>query len=400
MEHKIIPKRLNDVLEGQPELETGVRQILHGFLPWLAESGMPFFQEYTRHDDKHVADVLATTEALISEAAWEIITPDDVAVLIVSVLFHDAALHLNEQGFVQLVAGHASHWAVEGIGDAPWSTLWEEFIEEAQRFDQRKLFKIFGDTTPVHRPKLDAETFTGRDKRLIGEFLRRWHHRLAHEFSLWGIPSETGKKLEPKIDERYSYLLDMSGVVARSHGMSIRQLFPYLEKKYDNRQFKRIHPVWLMSLIRIADYLQIAADRAPSYVLQVLRLRCPVSQGEWDAHHAIRDVRNTHEDPEAIFIDALPSDARTFFKIEEWLTGIQSELDSSWAVLGEVYGRYPELAGFGVTIRRVRSNLEDKIFVDSLPFSPIRAELKSAGAELIKLLIEPLYGNRPEIWTP
>jgi len=152
-----------------------------------------------------------------------------------------------------------------------------------------------------------------------------------------------------------------------------------------------------MCVLRIADYLQVQPERAPTQILQVQRLRSPFSQQEWNAHEAVRDIRNTHEDPEAIYIDVVPKSAAIFLKLKRLLNGMQDEIDAAWAVLGEVYGRIGSLERLGLTLRRVRSNLDDPKFAESVPYVPSEVAFDSAGAELLKLLIQPLYGEHPEI---
>ena len=89
---------------------------------------------------------------------------------------------------------------------------------------------------------------------------------------------------------------------------------------------------------------------------------------------------------------------RTLLHLRYWLTTIQSELDASWAVLGEVYGPHAELSKLGLRLRRVRSNLEDQDrLAKDLTFVPQRIVLDVARADLLKLLIRPLYGDRPEV---
>ncbi|WP_141503287.1 ATP-binding protein [Paenibacillus luteus] len=62
--------------------------------------------------------------------------------------------------------------------------------------------------------------------------------------------------------------------------------------------------------------------------------------------------------------------------------------------MGEVYGRYKELNKLKISIRRIRSNLENKSYVDSLPFIPNKTIFNS-DPEVIKLLVSPLYGGKP-----
>jgi molecular chaperone HtpG len=76
---------------------------------------------------------------------------------------------------------------------------------------------------------------------------------------------------------------------------------------------------------------------------------------------------------------------------------MQDEIDAAWAVLGEVYGRFGPLGGLGLTLRRVRSDLDDPKFAQSVPYVPAEVAFDSAGTELLKLLIQPLYGDHPEI---
>lgn len=88
----------------------------------------------------------------------------------------------------------------------------------------------------------------------------------------------------------------------------------------------------------------------------------------------------------------------TFLQLKRLLAGIQEELDASWAVLGEVYGRYPPLSELGLNLRRVRSNLDDEAaFAKTVNYLPCEAAFDAAGPELLKLLIKPLYGEHPEI---
>jgi len=153
-----------------------------------------------------------------------------------------------------------------------------------------------------------------------------------------------------------------------------------------------------MALIRVSDYVQINAERAPTKELSVVALTSPVSRREWRAHHGVQDIRNTHEDPESFYVQTRPQDSETFFRIQEWMTGIQNELDKSWATLGEVYGRFAQLSQLGLTIRRVRSNLQDLAATpNDIDFVPLRARFKAADADLLKLLVQPLYGDSPAI---
>ncbi len=362
----------------------------------LKGSGTPFFPDYTDHGPDHVQDVLVTAQGLIRDEAYPHLTPADVATLALSVLLHDVAMHLSEDGFVRLVKGEFCVHPDATFNDLRWEDLWTDFLGEASRFDGRRLVALFGDTDPVHRPPLDPTLMTKRDRLLIGEFLRRHHHRLAHEIARHGVPGVAEDLL--RLVHIPEHLSDISGYVARSHGCPLRSSVDYLKRRYNEREYQGIHGTFLMVLLRVADYVQLQSQRAPQGLLQVKSLRSPISQREWRAHAAIKDIRHTHEDPEAIFVEAQPRDIDTYLRIKDWLDGIQQEIDASWSALGEVYGRYSGLYSFGLVLRRVRSNLDDTAqFAKTVTFVPKKASFEAANPDLLKHLVAPLYGDAPEI---
>lgn len=118
--------------------------------------------------------------------------------------------------------------------------------------------------------------------------------------------------------------------------------------------------------------------------------------GTW----AIIDCHSYDDDPECLRVIIEPSalpDVSTLSIVEEKLTNVQQELDSCWAVLGEVYGRIPPLNKLTMKIRRVQSDIREPFKINQLPYVPFKASLESTRADLLKLLIEPLYGNNPGI---
>ena len=388
-----IPEPLALKLRVDQGLSGAVDLSLSNFSPWIATNQLYFFPEYTDHGPRHIGEVIETAADLMSENAP--VTASDAAVLLIGCLLHDCAMHLTKDGFRTLIRPDSGYQPIEGFPDKPWDKLWRDYLAEARRFDGNKLQQLFGDTEPVREPTLDG-TLNDRDRYLIGEFLRRHHPRLAHEIAHYGVPGPGDERirvvgLEPEF-------ADLAGLVARSHGMSLRGCLPYLADKYHKREYAGVHAAYLMSLVRVADYLQIRAERAPHRLLSVRRLRSPISQVEWQVHHAIRNITNAEDDPEAILIQAQPDDLRTYLRVRQWLEGVQLELDASWAVLGELYGRTPRLAALGLRLRRILSNLDDEAgFARKVPYVPMPAAFTTAGARLLHLLVGPLYEDKPEL---
>jgi molecular chaperone HtpG len=392
-----IPTRLKSLLQKDDNLTAAVLHAISVVRPWFEDNKLVFFPEYTDHGPKHIQEVFETAESLITENAWTILNSKDVAVLILGIILHDCAMHLSEDGFVSLISDD-SRPLDEGFRDQPWPRLWHDFMAEAGRFDDRKLKALFDDMEPVRVPPLDPLMMTKRDRLLIGEFLRRHHPRLAHEIALTGVPGPPDKGLS--LGEIPSDVRELSGLVARSHGLDLRVSVDYLNDKgkWGARRTVGVHVTYLMVLVRIADYLQIHSTRAPKEVLQVRSLRSPVSRGEWRAHEDINDIHQETDDPEAIWVEAKPKDVKTYLKLKYLVSDIQREMDESWAVLGEVYGPKDDLRGFGIKLRRIRSNIQNiAAFARTVNYVPKHAVLQTAGVDLLKLLVTPLYGDRPEV---
>jgi molecular chaperone HtpG len=169
----------------------------------------------------------------------------DAAVIIGASLLHDIAMHLRPDGFLALISNELVFQPLQWFkdsheghrGDRPWNELWEEYVREARRFNDRTLGHIVGpesirrgwkfQTLPEDMGRWEANHF-----RVIGEFIRRHHARLAHEIAIYGFPG-LGEGQFPAIGGEEGYLLmelaDLIGLTARSHGTSLPVCKAYLD---------------------------------------------------------------------------------------------------------------------------------------------------------------------------
>lgn len=365
---------------------------------------MEFFPEYTDHSSKHIEETLQTACDLATETAASLLTSADAAVFTVAVGLHDLGMHITKDGLLTLIQNDSPWRGVSFFDKKTWADLWSNFYAEATRFDGRKLRQLFGEKyRPVRPlPRLD-DPWEDFDYLLAGEFVRRNHPRLAHEIALYGLPSKNGATVQicPINSDESRFFADIAGVVARSHGMDLRPCLDYLQDKYSNKiNPRRVHAAFLSALLRISDYFQIQASRAPSARTDVSTFRSPLSGQEWKVHQSVTDIHNTSNDPEALVIIAHPEDVETFLKLKTWLNGLQKELDQSWAVLGEIFGlqTHNNLNAFGLKIRRIKSNIDDAIsFAKTVDYIPSKISFEAANSDLLKLLVAPLYGNDPSI---
>jgi len=385
----------------------------------IDDNKLPFFPNFTDHGRKHIQRVISTQRDLVPSDVLEssILQPPDIAVLVCATLLHDLAMHLREPGFFALVSGRSGHRPVRWFdsshenreADKEWKDLWEEFLAEASRFGDRQLINIFWqpaanatDWRP-RRPPNQITDWTDLDRLLIGEFIRRHHCRLAHEIAVYGfpgLPRGTRPGHFPVLADEMPDLGELAGVVARSHGLELRTCADYLAYQYpgDLRPNSTL-PLFLMALLRVADYLQIDSDRAPFTLLQLRQPQSPVSLAEWNKHGAVAHISLSHQDPQAVYINLKNTHSlRTHLQLAELLEGLQSEMDSSAAIISEVYGR-ANTEGFDklrLAKSRVRTNINHPALVNSLPYVPVKSTF-TADPHLLTLLVEPLYGDYAEI---
>ena len=395
-----IPKRMKERLEQDSGLESFTLTSVNNLKPWLDDNKTVFFPEYTDHSFVHLNEVLATAESIITDESWGSITSEDVSAMIISVLLHDCAMHITEDGFYSLIRDTYPKIKSEYVSAEPkWSVMWSEYIAEAKRFNSDKLKSIFNETKPINDIPEDKLDLKKRDMLLMGEFVRRHHARIAHEIVFNGVPGTDGETLK-LAEEPRRHFLDLCGFIAKSHNMSLRQAVDALNTK-KKREHLGCHVPFLMGVLRISDYTQIHSTRAPAQLLKLKSLISPISRKEWKKHDAILEINHgLQDDPEELYIDAEPQDALIFEDLRWLFKDIQRELDDFWAVLGEFYGRHNELLKLGIKIRRIRSSLDnvDEYIEDKRPnFIPKVLKFRTADSEMMELLIAPLYGDKPEI---
>ncbi|MEZ8110214.1 ATP-binding protein [Vibrio splendidus] len=396
----LIPQNFSEKLTLNLDKRSLVTNCTQNVTPWLTPNNAIFFPEYTDHGFTHLNEVLLSSDGLITDIAKQYLTSEDAAAIVISTILHDCAMHMTIDGFYTLISGKYSPIRSRFLEpEPPWPQLWESFIEEARKFSSKQLLAMFGNSTPIRPIPEDKLELTEKDKLLIGEFIRRHHARIAHEIALNGIPGVDGTCIALFHNTEDSLFMDLCGFIARSHNMGLREAVDCLEEP-KKRQHLKVHVPFVMLVLRIADYIQIHSERAEKQLLNIKALVSPISQGEWKKHHAIVEIIHAHDDPEAIFIDAEPQDAVTYTSLKRLFKDIQAEIDKSWSVLGETYGRYSEFSNLGINIRRIRSSLDDEqkyIASKSPNFIPKLMEFRTASMEMLDLLVTPLYGDNPDV---
>ena len=390
----------------------------------LADNKLPFFPDYTDHGMEHINRVLEFEALLVPDEVWEnskkdsglcLLCDADAAVLIGATLLHDLAMHLRPKGFIELISKDTRfrplQWFKENheghTADESWPELWAKYLREAKSFSDKDLTNIVGESEALLW-KFDglpenAGEWTMNDHLIIGEFIRRHHARLGHEIAIYGFPglaSGDGKGLFPAMGERrhaLKGLADLIGLTARSHGLSLRVCRSYLDKFYHSTpQPMSTAVLYPMALLRVADYLQIDANRAPPVLLQLRDPQSPISVQEWEKHAAVVNIGPADDKRGRMIMVSEDISLSLYLQLHELLKGLQAELDHATAVLDEAYGLRSDLGLDRLTLstRRIYSNLHEPLFCNQLPYVPLATGF-SADPSLLTLLVEPLYGNKP-----
>jgi len=392
-----IPYKFEEIIKQDQALHSLVLDVVNdsSFGRILKDNKLFFFEEYTEHGIEHIEMVLKAAEFLIPDESFEYIQPKEVAILILAIVLHDIGMHAEFSTFKAMIDGKYDDVRVDMLDKKTWQELWQDYLSEVRHFSSKQKENVFGNPSEiVNEPDLsNKDKLNGTDKKLIGEFIRRHHARLAHEIALKGLIGNTtipfGNESLSDQDRKFA------GIVARSHGMNIRDTFEYLKEiAYDDwKNPADMNIVFLMVLLRIADYLQIDKARTDKTLLKLKTFNSPISLREHQAHLAISYLTFQKEDPELISVTADPKDARTYVKIQNLIKDIQHEFDLSWAILGETYGFLPGNKP-KMKFRRITSNLEHSAFLKKINFVPQKISFQ-VNNELSKLLVAPLYGDNP-----
>ena len=350
-----------------------------------------FFPQYTNHGLKHVETVLKMTAELIPSKSLgkNALSSRDIACLIAAILIHDLGMFLKPDGLTMLMAPEWDQHRLSDLDKSSWSDAWDQYITSTKRLPVSQKIRCFGKDLTTEHITLDKDKMVYDDKLVIGEFLRRHHPRLAYEIAVAGLPGSTPQKF---LENSGFNETDCSiiGLIARSHGMPLREVEDYLGS---NPHHSNLPVYYLMSVLRLADYLDASENRAPMVRLKQEGLTSPLSQEEWALNQCFKiDSNRWYSDTKNYSIDATPNSSSEFARLEKWLKDVQSELDQCWAILAE---KYPN-SKLRLSIHRIKCTMYEGLNYKTLSGNILPREVKvTANPEIVKLMMEPLYGDDP-----
>lgn len=397
MSEIIIPDRLAARLAHDKTWDSCVTQFTKNIEPLLAKDP-DFFPDYTIHGIDHINRVLDIADHLIDfdtlseepeEKKKDLLTPRDVAFLVCGILLHDMGMFLRPDGVRKLVQMDRT---ADAFGGKPWKDEWSDYVDRTKRLSQEKMRYLFGKVIPVTEDCVN-HTDTDDNKRIIGEFLRKHHARLAHELATDVLNGIDDMNLfeNTSLKEKDRKLI---GILARSHGMAIRDTESYVEKHIGKGAKPYNTPIfYLMTVLRTADALDADERRAPEKLERQKKPHVPISVEEWTWNQCIDhnacDWRMEHKNR---YIEAAPESSPQYVQLDKWLKRVQADLDLCWSILAE---KYP-YDRYRLSIHRVVSNIHEPGIRETMNEAFLTKEAKiTANPEIVKLMMEPLYGDDP-----
>lgn len=389
----VIPDNFKTKLCEDKHWESIVTGVIEKTEPYFLTTP-PFFPYYTFHGVVHINRVLELSEKLISSNCYTKLSSRDIAILICAIIFHDLGMFIDKDGLKKLLFGEYRTLKILHLDDMTWEERWSVYRSKINRYSEKDLVNLFGNSESISIPSEEIENCTEKDLMVYGEFLRKYHHALAHHFACNGFMGCNKLNIFDNINVS-TEIIDIIGLIARSHCIPMRDTEEYIFHKYTHEVSYPLNiPVYfLMSVLRLGDLLDASDGRAPIQLENRNEIISKISQNEWAWNQRISAESNRFDNIHGcLFIYAKPLSGTEFIKIEEWLKTIQLELDYSWATISEYYG-HDKLE---LSIHRVNSNILEKATIESFEknFVTQRASFV-VKPDLLKLLIQPLYGDNP-----
>lgn len=370
-----IPKRLLNKMS--EELKSECQNVFKKYEEF-AGNEMYFFKEYTDHSYKHIQYVLETANNLIPDDTLDYLTQVDVFILCLSILYHDLGMHVT---FNSLKSLYEKNYEDKFLGKKI-QDMWIEFVKEECN-NNEELLSLINITEEKFSIYIDK----------VSMFIRKQHPLFAQIIAEKGFPVMLDNKEFDYIcylEKSKDFYYQLAGIVARSHGLSLRSVIEYLKKQY-GEMWKTPYGcsiIYIMSIVRISDYLHITNDRINKYRLNLHNFNSKISHREYLKHRSVYHSQTIYDNPETIYVEIHPENCNIFIGMIDLLKDIQNELDMSWAILGEVYG----ISKLKLSIRRINSNILSQSWRDESKFVTERLKFHF-DVRLLELLIEPLYGN-------
>jgi hypothetical protein len=211
------------------------------------------FEDYTLHDEQHAIRVVHWMHRLLPPGTIATMSVVDLALLILSAYGHDTGMSVGRERRDQIVMG----------------TEYKDFL-------------LFNEGAWIEaeqaRESNDLVRYEYLSARLFQEYLRGKHHLLSADLVM--------RLFTPVLELDGKSLADPLSILCRSHGQSVAEV-ANLEPEPFAGDFL-VDMTFLACVLRLADYIDLDAARAPRSLMEWLRPGNVVSYREWRKHQMSR----------------------------------------------------------------------------------------------------------------
>lgn len=110
------------------------------------------------------------------------------------------------------------------------------------------MVNLFGNSKSISIPSEEIENCTEKDLMVYGEFIRKYHHALAHNFACNGFIGCNKVSIFENINVNKE-IIDIIGLIARSHFIPMRDTEEYI---FHTNTHEVRYPlnIWLFPYVR------------------------------------------------------------------------------------------------------------------------------------------------------
>ncbi|MFI1779947.1 HD domain-containing protein [Streptomyces rubiginosohelvolus] len=283
------------------------------------------FDEYTKHDMKHVDGMLKSLDWIIPKRTKEIMTVGDWLLTVLGVYFHDLGMLVTKEEYRNRS-----------------NSGFEEF--------KRNTLLTNDDDGKNYEFRLEELRDVGVDieRMQYQEYVRHHHATRIKNWILGDAPAKLGVSLAAQ--EIVSEILAPLGQPFREDLAFVCESH-HLDNLYDTDKYPVSNPYGLdreecanvqysAVLLRTADLLHMTKDRTPSFTYRLITPADPISQFEWAKQEPVRSVRHQmakkpdgsadpHGEPDTVEVYANFTSGQAYFGLTSYLDYAEQQLQQS-----------------------------------------------------------------------
>lgn len=281
-----------------------------------------YMDEYTLHDETHLFRVLEHMENIILDDVINMMSPLELALLILSAFYHDIGMAPSERQvkiYKMLITKDEELEPAELMVLKEFQSYCKSNPQLQKRIEVAKNNKDFGRATLLENHRVTEYIRTNHAKN-IKSIIRHIEENEKWAMGLTYKEFEFGKYLAKICESHNEPILELKNNL-------IHTSIPVASSEYMNTLFTCI-------VLRLADLFDFDAKRTPKVLFEHLDVRDPISLREWQKHRA---VNAWNIGPERIMFSAQCEHPVIEKAIRDFCSYIESELNACELALKKMH---------------------------------------------------------------